>query len=201
VTIDDAHGSPTFAECDDAEPVGRFHAWWRGDPLPVLLPWPALAIQRSDQQEISAPAGIAPIEARQRMQRGHQPWLARIAAEPVGWGWCASVEAAIGELGITRPLPSGNRYLWDFVTVPAWRGRGVYPRLLQAIVAAEPDAERFWMGHDLGNDASARGIARAGFQEVGLLYRLPAGGYSLVPSGPRQRAAAAADFFGVGLAH
>jgi GNAT superfamily N-acetyltransferase len=181
-----------------AEPVGRFHAWWRGDPAPFLPPLPGLSIAAvADIGLLAALAGIDAAEARERLRRRHQPWLARIAGEPVGWGWLAAGEASIGELGITRRLPPGDRYLWDFTTLPAWRGRGVYPRLLQAMIAANPDVARFWIGHDLPNLASARGIAKAGFQDVGVLYRRADGGFALEPTGSRERAAAAAALFGV----
>lgn len=134
------------------------------------------------------------------MARGHTPWSARIDGEPVGWGWCATREVSIGELDIAVPLPPGNRYLWDFFTVPAWRGRGIYPRLLRTIIEHEPEVARFWVGHDLGNLASARGITKAGFHEVGLLYHRQDGGFELVPSGPLERAVAASDLFAVPIA-
>lgn len=34
-------------------------------------------------------------------------------------------------------VPQADRYLWNFVTLPTYRGRGIYPRLLDAIVDAE----------------------------------------------------------------
>jgi hypothetical protein len=122
-----------------------------------------------------------------------------MAGEPVAWGWCATSDLSIGELGLSCSLPPGNRYLWDFVTLPSWRGRRIYPWLLQTIIASEPDAERFWLGHDMPNVASARGITKAGFQEVGVLYRRPDGEFVLVPSGSWDRAEAAASLFGVSL--
>jgi hypothetical protein len=139
-------------------------------------------------------------DIKERMRLGHIPWLARVSAEPVAWGWNATRQFAIGELGIARALPPRTRYLWDFVTVPEWRGRGIYPRLLQAIIVSEPTVAQFWVGHDLGNTASARGIAKAGFAEVGLLYRGETSGFALVPSGPRERAVAAATIFAVPIA-
>jgi RimJ/RimL family protein N-acetyltransferase len=184
----------------EPEPVGSFHAWWRGDPLPRFPRWPGLTIHPVPPTVIGPLAGIGEEAAAERAGGGHQPWLARLSDEPVGWGWCADREAAIGELGLTRPIPPGNRYLWDFWTVPAWRGHGIYPRLLQAIVAHERDADRFWVGHDLGNIASARGIGKAGFQEVGLLFRQPDGGWELVPRGAEDRAAAVAEIFALPIA-
>ena len=93
-----------------------------------------------------------------------------LATVPVGWGWVAAREAEIPELGITFALLPGDRYLWDFTTLPAWRGHDVYPALLQAILVAE-EATRFWIGHDRDNAASARGMAKAGFREVGTAHR------------------------------
>jgi RimJ/RimL family protein N-acetyltransferase len=149
---------------------------------------------------LSALSGADARELQARTARGHAPWLAQINGEPVGWGWCAAGEVSIGELGIAVPLPPGNRYLWDCFTVPAWRGRGIYPRLLQAIIAHEPEVARFWVGHDHGNLASARGIAKAGFHEVGLLYHRRDGEFELVASGPLERAVAASDLFAVPVA-
>jgi hypothetical protein len=182
----------------DATPVGRFHCWWRGDPLPLLPQLPGLTIEpASDLAFIARLAGIKEAEVVARRSSGHQPWLARVTGVPVGWGWCATAELDIGELGITRTLPERNRYLWDFVTVPSWRGRRIYPRLLQAIVRCSLDADRFWIGHDQPNVASARGISRAGFQEVGVLYVSDTGDFELVPTASPPRIAAASALFGV----
>jgi len=182
----------------DATPVGRFHCWWRGDALPALPQLPGLTIEPARDLEIVARLAVmAEAEAAARVSRGHQPWLAKVDGEPVGWGWCATAEFAIGELGITRTLPERNRYLWDFVTVASWRGRRIYPRLLQAILTCSHDADRFWIGHDQSNVASSRGIARAGFAEVGVLYVSDAGDFALVPAASPPLVAAASALFGV----
>jgi RimJ/RimL family protein N-acetyltransferase len=186
---------------DTASPVGRFHTWWRGDALPTLPAVPGLAIAPGDDQRLlSELTTTAPRTIASWIEKGHRPWLARMRDEPVAWGWVATDELSIGELRVTRQLPPGNRYLWGFFTSPAWRGRGIYPRLLQAIIKNEPEAERFWVGHDLDNIASARGIATAGFLEIGPLFRLENGGYELVPTCPPPRAVAAAELFGVRIA-
>lgn len=183
------------------EPIGYFHSWWRGDGLQTLPTLPGLAISAIFGAEDAAAAiGMEVAEVRSRLERGHRLWMARLNGDPVGWGWCATRELGIGELDIARVLPPGDRYLWDFCTVPPRRGIGIYPRLLQAIVASEPQAERFWVGHDLGNLASARGIIKAGFREVGVVYRRGDGAYWMAPSPPLDRAVAAATIFGVPVA-
>jgi hypothetical protein len=89
--------------------------------------------------------------------------------------------------------------LWDFQTLPPWRGRGIYPRLLQAIIADDMEAERFWVGHDLDNISSARGIAKAGFRQVGAVYRTAGGELAMMPSGSIEHATAASAQFGIRL--
>jgi GNAT superfamily N-acetyltransferase len=190
-------GSPQPA----GEPIGLMHTWWRGDPLPALPPLPGLAIAPTDDaQLIAGLCALDDAEIRRRLERNHRAWLAVLAGEPVGYGWVATTEATIGGLGDTLALPAANRYLWDFVTLPAWRGRGIYPRLLQAIVRHGPETERFWIGHDAPNVASQRGIAKAGFSATVTLYRTADGRFAFVPSGSIERAVATSALLHVPLA-
>jgi hypothetical protein len=179
-------------------PLGRMHAWWGAGPLPALPPLPALTIAPCDDTELlGAVAGTDPSELERRVEQGHVAWVARLTEEPVASGWCATREFSIGELGVSCALPPRQRYLWDFFTIPPCRGFGIYPRLLQTIVASEPEVKRFWVGHDFDNVASARGIAKAGFREVGVLYRRPDGAFVFVPSDAPEVALEAAALLGV----
>jgi hypothetical protein len=182
------------------DPVGFFYAWWRGDRLPELPPLAGLAIEAVEDEAVIASATGRDAEAvRARIEQGHRPYLACLAGVPVAYGWSATREAEIGGIEIAFTIPAGNRYLWDFVTEPAQRGRGLYPRRLLAILARESaEADRFWIGHDRENDASARGILRAGFGRVGALHALH-GGWALLPAGPPERARAGARLLGVDL--
>ncbi len=86
-------------------------------------------------------------------------------------------------------LTPSDRALWDFVTFEAWRGRGIYPLLLQAILRTEQsEAERFWIGHRADNDASKRGILKAGFQLSNIGVMTPDYQPRAVPRGNRERA-------------
>jgi len=187
---------------DDLElvgaPIGRLYTWWRGDPLPGLPRVPGLVIEpATDLAALAAVAGHSPAVLQTRMAEGHTPYLAWLDGTPVASGWLATREAAIGELGLAFALPPGNRYLWDFVTLPPWRGRGIYPRILQDMLRRETSAQRFWVGHDLDNVASARGILKAGFVAVGEVGRQRGGGLGLVPRGQVERGAAAAALLGI----
>lgn len=180
-------------------PGGSWYTWWSGDPLPTLPALPGFMASRVDDDSPFARIGAAEVaEARAHIRAGNRLYLARLGAASVGYGWCATEAASIGELRLSFTLPARNRYLWGFVTLAEWRGRGIYPQLLRAILAAELGAaDRFWIGHEPGNVASSRGILKAGFRRVGDIYFLPGGGLGLLADGAPERGSAAAAVLGV----
>ena len=143
----------------------------RDDPTPSLAPLAGLDVHREhDADAMAALQGRAVGEMRRRLDEGHRAYVAQRDGEPAAYGWAATREAQIGELGASIVVPAGDRYLWNFVTLPAHRGLGVYPRLLDAIVRAEGrEAARFWVAWAPENHASGAGIARAGFAAVAEL--------------------------------
>ena len=137
----------------------------RDDPIPML---PALAglevheVWDADCMARLQGRGIEEIE--RRFAGGHRAYVAWWNEEPSAFGWVATRSATIGELSATFTIADGERYLWNFVTLPTHRGLGIYPRLLQAIVEQESrHAERFWIAYAPENRASGSGIAKAGF--------------------------------------
>ncbi len=183
------------------QPVGRFYTWWLGDPLPDLPRLPGFAADATHDYDLIAELAQLDIEeVVARVETGHRPYVAHLEGRAVAYGWSAARESAIGELGIRFTIPPANRYLWDFATLPPWRGRGLYPRLLQAILIAEAvDAEYFWIGHDLENITSGRGIIKAGFRQVGMVYVLASGDIRFVPVGSAERARAGAALLRISL--
>lgn len=178
---------------------GWFYTWWKGDPLPPLPALPDLRLEpTSDHGAVAALAHLPVEDVLKRVASGHLPYLAWMGDSPAAYGWSATREASIGEHGLHFLIPAGDRYLWDFVTLPGWRGGGIYPRLLQFILLTESsEAERFWIGHDADNSASARGILKAGFQRV---VGMDADGeMSLKLVGPMERVSAAAQLLGIHL--
>jgi len=178
--------------------VGPWYAWWPGDLLPALPTLPGFAAAPvTDDAAFVTLSGLSAGAIAARRANGDRPYLAAVNGEGVGWGWSATRWLSIGELGIERALPPADRYLWACETLQSWRGRGIYPRLLQAILRHEArEGARSWIGHDPGNAASARGITKAGFGRVGAIHRAPVGGYLLVPDGPRDRAQIGAPLLG-----
>jgi GNAT superfamily N-acetyltransferase len=148
-----------------------FAARERGDPAPSLQPMPGLVVRR--EQDVAL---MATLQARAadviagRYAHGHRAYVAWHRDVPVAWGWVATRSAEIGELGSSFEIPAGERYLWNFVTLPAHRGLGIYPRLLAAIVRAESrEAQRFWIAYAPENAASGAGIRKAGFVDLAEL--------------------------------
>ncbi|MEW5931482.1 MAG: GNAT family N-acetyltransferase [Gemmatimonadota bacterium] len=170
----------------------------RDDPAPALAPLPGLAVRR--ETDAGVMAGLqwrTETEMALRFAAGHRAYLALLDGEPAAFGWIATRTAGIGELGSTFTLPEGERYLWNFVTLKSHRGRGIYPRLLDAVVRAESaGAERFWIAYAPENHASGSGIRKAGFATVaGLSF--DAEGRPAVSDAVPGGAAAAARLLGI----
>ena len=146
-------------------------ARYRDDPVPAPAPIAGLAVAAETRAETMAALQRRSVEEMaQRFERGHRAYVASRGGEPAAWGWVATRSADIGELGTSFPIPSGDRYLWNFVTAPAHRGLGIYPRLLDEIVRAESaEASRFWVAYAPENHASGAGIRKAGFVNVAEL--------------------------------
>ncbi|HWQ13114.1 MAG TPA: GNAT family N-acetyltransferase [Roseiflexaceae bacterium] len=175
--------------------------WWISDPLPGLRPLAGFTAALAEDDAALARLNRIPLEeVRARRAAGHRPYVGALDGVPVTYGWVATREASIGELGLSFRLPEGERYLWDFATLPEWQGRGLYPRLLQAILAAEVcEARRFWIIHAPENLPSGAGMGKAGLEPVGALSFDAMGGVALRPTSARERAAAGARLLGVPL--
>ena len=175
-----------------------FATWWRGDPLPKLPPLPSFSARRVTRwDEAQRVTGLTEDRILPRYQSGHRLYAAFLGDEPVAYGWAARQAGGIDELDFSFDVPAGACYLWDFVALPAWRGRGIYPLLLQEIVRQQDDVRRFWIGYDVRNEASARGIAKAGFRVVGDLVAEDSRVTSFAVFEDGERAQAAIDLFDV----
>ncbi len=176
--------------------------WWTGDSIVALPPVADFEVRRAaDDVALAQLTGLPRAEVENRRRAGHRPYLGYRGATAVTYGWVATRDASIGELGLTFALPPGERYLWDFATLPGWQGQGLYPRLLHTIVQAEgaERAERFWIIHAPENVPSGAGIYKAGFEAVGQLSFRPDGRVGLIPLVRRERAQVGATLLGVPL--
>ena len=181
-------------------PARLIWAWYRGDSLPELPPVPGFSFERcEDAAALAVAMGKPAQDVEARMAAGHLAFVVRAEGAIASHGWVATREAEFRQGTFRFTMPHGNRYLWAFVTAPEWRGRGLYPSLLQFILRAEsPDAERFWVLHKASNEASRRGIERAGFQLAGWNCDLPNGEARLMAK-DRPRTEACAAWIGIPL--
>ena len=155
--------------------------WWTSDPLMDLTPLSNFQVRRpADDAQLTTINRITVAEVEQRRRAGHLPYVDYIDGTAATYGWVATREASIGELNLAFPIAADSCYLWDFATLPNWQGRGLYPRLLQAIVQAE-QAGRFWIIHAPENLPSGAGMNKAGFEFVGQLSFTLDGRVGLAP--------------------
>lgn len=102
----------------------------------------------------------------ERMARGCRCFGAWLGGEVVAYGWLSSRPEWIGEIGLEITPATGEAYVWNCVTLPRHRRRGVFRTLLIRIIAlarAEGTA-RLWIGSV--DKAGASAVARAGFVPV-----------------------------------
>src|SRR5436305_143583 len=121
------------------------YSFQRNQPFQSLPPLQDLAIKENDDPSfMSALAGITIEEATRRLANDHKAYVAYFKNMPAAFGWMAMGKARVGELNHELILPARHRYLWNFRTLPQFRGYGIYPRLLQHILTVEANkAEMF----------------------------------------------------------
>jgi ribosomal protein S18 acetylase RimI-like enzyme len=112
-------------------------------------------------------------EAAQRFNAGRHCYVAWDGDRIVAYGWASQGRECVGELERAFHMAPDEAYIWDCVTLPEYRGRGLYSALLSYTLAQLRDAgvRRTWIGASLDNQASIKGFMNAGFQPaIKLVY-------------------------------
>lgn len=166
----------------------------REDPVPAMSAVPGLMIVEERSAAWMAELQRRPeAEIQRRFDAGHRAYVATVYGVAAAWGWVATAEATIGELEAQFTVAPNERYLWNFVTLAAFRGQGIYPRLVAGIVEIESaEADGFWIAYAPENHASGAGIRKAGFELVAELSFDQDGApvvKELLPDGGRMAAA------------
>lgn len=143
--------------------------------------WPADEASHRDEiasvsDELAAAMNLASTEPiRQRLQGRRRCFYLRLAGQTeherrpiVAYGWVTCGVECVGELERQFNLRQDEAYLWDFATLPAWRGQRLYSALLSHIIYRlhEENVTRIWIGASRQNQPSIQGFANAGFQHV-----------------------------------
>ena len=103
-----------------------------------------------------------------RLESGRQCYVAWVDGQIAAYGWVSLEDEDIGELNLRIKLLVGEAYIWDCATLPAFREKHLYSALLTYILGELLAQQlcRAWIGADLDNVASQKGMARAGFHHV-----------------------------------
>ena len=142
------------------------------EPAPVITPLVAATFRQVGRESALAVGtslgGDTSEEVLQRFETGRRCYTAWVEGTLAAYGWVSINEEFVGELNLRLWLLPGEAYLWDCATVPIFRRQSLYSALL-AYILGELRGEklcRAWIGADMDNMPSQRGIARAGFRRV-----------------------------------
>ena len=157
---------------DDPRQGGTIWALNLDEPAPVITPLvPATFRQVGRESALAlgtALGGDTTGEVLRRFETGRRCYTAWVEGALAAYGWVSINEEFVGELNLRLWLLPGEAYIWDCATVPAFRRQSLYSALL-AYILGELRGEklcRAWIGADMDNIPSQRGIARAGFRRV-----------------------------------
>lgn len=157
---------------NDPRRIGTIWMLDLDQPTPRITPLVHASFRRVGLE--SAPALAAALggektaEVCRRFETGRRCYTAWVEDKLVTYGWVSFEEEYVDELNLRLSLLPGEAYIWDCATLPAFRRKRLYSALLVHIVEAlrAENLCRVWIGADLNNEASHRGIARAGFRSI-----------------------------------
>ncbi|HWE62463.1 MAG TPA: GNAT family N-acetyltransferase [Chloroflexota bacterium] len=167
-----ANGNTRVEEAGKIKDPGTLQAYALGDAVVPPLPVPGIrfALLEPAQRQALAAAMHEPDSVVQaRLREGGRAALALTAEGRIaGYGWIRYGAIQIDDLHYRLPLPQDHAYIWDCLTIPELRGRGIFPGLLRFMLEAlRQEGMRYaWAGVAPGNVASLHAFARAGFHAV-----------------------------------
>ena len=157
---------------NDPRPVGTIWVFDLDHPIPFIKPIIDTAFARADSESIlqlsAAMDSNNSAEIHTRFESGRRCYVAQVKDKLAAYGWVSLEEEFVGELSLHLKLLPGEAYIWDCVTLPAFRRNHLYSALLTYILMdlRAESLHRVWIGADLDNTASQLGIARAGFKAL-----------------------------------
>lgn len=157
---------------NDPRRAGVIWALNLDEPTPPITPRIPAAFRLAGLESVSALADAmgpdASAEILKRFETGRRCYTAWLGDKLAAYGWVSFNEEYIGELNLHLTLLPGEAYIWDCATLPSYRQNYLYSALLVYILGElrSEDLCRVWIGADLDNVASQRGIARAGLRPV-----------------------------------
>lgn len=152
------------------EPVGTIWMLNLDEPISAVEPLLAARFDRLTPELLSElrPSILDSPETLRRLNAGRHCYIASVGSQLAAYGWVSFVDEDIGELNLRVKLLPGEVYIWDCATAPEFRGKYLYSALLSYMIQAvcAQGFCRAWIGADLENRVSQKGMARAGFHHV-----------------------------------
>jgi ribosomal protein S18 acetylase RimI-like enzyme len=111
---------------------------------------------------------------KRRFEQGGRCFGVRAQGRLAAYGWVSSGAEWIGELEREFRIPEDEIYIWDCETTPEFRRNRLYSSLLSAILGQSraEGLRRVWIGSNLDNRPSMRGIEAAGFRPAAEITSL-----------------------------
>lgn len=117
--------------------------------------------------------------AERLAQPGRYCWVVLQGGRIAGYAWVACLAQPIDEIGCDFNPVHGECYIHDCFVVPACRGAGLYPyllaRVLQDCSTLDGSLRSAVIGVVATNQASLRGIRKAGFSAFARILHLQCG--------------------------
>ena len=123
---------------NDPRRAGVIWALNLDEPTPVIAPRIPATFRAAGPESASAMAeamgSAAAMEILQRFETGRRCYSAWVGDKLAAYGWVSFNEEHIGELNLRLTLLPGEAYIWDCVTLPAFRQKYLYSALLVYIL-------------------------------------------------------------------
>jgi ribosomal protein S18 acetylase RimI-like enzyme len=162
----------TPAVSEGQQPRGTIYAFTPGSDLAPEVVVPDVRFIRFSapfSSRLADAMAVRDDEIHTRRAMGNTASLALTTNDAIAaFGWVSFDAIRIYELRLEVPIPRGHAYIWDCATLPAYRGRHIFPGLLQFMAEdmRRQGVIQIWAGVAPGNVASIRSFARAGFRLV-----------------------------------
>ncbi len=111
---------------------------------------------------------VSKAEFVRRVSEGHKFYELLVGDKPVVYGWVACEGVHVSVLHhLKLAIPDNAIYVWDVATAPEHRGRGLLGIMLGEIFNLHSRSTRVvWSAVAVGNHASRRALAKAGFNPM-----------------------------------
>ncbi|MGH2345210.1 MAG: GNAT family N-acetyltransferase, partial [Chloroflexota bacterium] len=151
--------------------LGTIQAYTLGIQEVARFPLPGVRfadLTPAREESLADAMRIAVGEVRRREADAGTAFLALTDNQIAGYGWVLHGMFRVPELLLEAPLPANHVYIWDCLTLPRYRGRGVFPALLRHMVdeLRGQGVRQAWAATAPGNTASMRAFAKANFRLV-----------------------------------